>query len=106
MVRTLWRSRSGQQMDNTATFSYDYAGGGYFTCHYVFDAALQQNGSINVTLNGSIVDDGSKVVQTTKSANFSVPQDGETSFSLEMESTGTAYHNGPANLTGTATNKQ
>ena len=94
---------------NTGTYSYtyDYDGQGLFRCEYDFTASLLEDLSIQVTLTGKMIDDGSGDEQTEYTINFNVPKDGQNSgWWISLEESGTGYHNGPAKITGTATNSQ
>ena len=92
---------------NTGTYSYtyDYDGKGLFRCQYNFTASLLEDLSIQVTLTGKMIDDGSGDEQTEFTINFNVPKDGQNSgWWISLEESGFSYHNGPAKITGTATN--
>lgn len=92
---------------NTGTYSYtyDYDGQGLFRCQYNFTASLLEDLSVQVTLTGKMIDDGSGGEQTEYTLNFNVPKDGQNSgWWISLEESGFSYHNGPAKITGTATN--
>lgn len=92
---------------NTGTYSYtyDYDGQGLFRCEYDFTASLLEDLSIEVTLTGKMFDDGSGDEQAEYTITFNVPQDGQNSgWWISIEDSGFGWHNGPAKITGTATN--
>ncbi len=89
----------------TYSYSYDYDGQGLFRCQYNFTASLLEDMSIEVSLTGKMIDDGSGDEQTEYTINFNVPKDGQNSgWWISLENSGFSYHNGPAKITGTATN--
>lgn len=86
-------------------YSYDYDGNGLFRCEYDWTASLLEDLSIQVTLTGKMIDDGSGDEETEYTINFNVPKDGQNAgWWIQMEHDGFSYHNGPAKITGTATN--
>jgi hypothetical protein len=90
----------------TCSFAYDYNTQGLFGCRYDFTAALLEDLSIEVTLVGHMIDDGSGNEQAQNTITFNVPKDGQYSWAMGIENSGFSYHNGPSNFTGTATNNQ
>jgi hypothetical protein len=94
------------QVTNSLTYTYDYNGGGYFHIDYTFTIALLQDLSIEVTLVGTMYDDGGGGVQDQYSiAPFNVPIGGTWSGWTNMEHSN-GYHNGPAIFTFSVTNNQ
>jgi hypothetical protein len=93
------------QPTNSLTYTYDYNGGGYFHIDYHFDLALVEDLSVQVTLTGTMYDDGSGSQQTEYGFDFNVPLGTTWSGSLNLESTN-GYHNGPAAFTFSLTNNQ
>jgi hypothetical protein len=92
---------------NRLTYSYDYNGGGYFHVDYTFSVALLQDLSLEVTLTGEMYNDGDNNVQDQYTVGpFNVAVGGTWSGWMDMESTGTGYHNGPAHLTFSVSNNQ
>jgi hypothetical protein len=91
----------------TASYTYDYDNQGYFRCKYDFTASLLQDLSIQISLTGRMIDDGSNSEHTEYTINFNVPKDGQNAgWWIRLENSGTGYHNGPATIAGTATNAQ
>ncbi|MEO7145856.1 MAG: carboxypeptidase-like regulatory domain-containing protein, partial [Bryobacteraceae bacterium] len=91
----------------TYSYSYDYDHQGLFRCEYDFMAALLEDDSIEVTLTGKMIDDGSNDEQAEYTIHFNVPVDGQNSgWWISIENSGFSYHNGPAKLVGTATNNR
>ena len=87
------------------TYSYDYDGHGLFRCEYTWTASLLEDLSVEVFLTAKMIDDGGGDVQTSYVINFNVPKDGQWSgWWISMEADGFTWHNGPAKITGTATN--
>jgi hypothetical protein len=96
------------QVTNSFTYSYNYNynGGGYFHIDYAFTIALVQDLSIEVTLVGTMYDDGSGNVQTQYTVGpFNVAMGGTWSGLINLEHTN-GYHNGPARFTFSVTNNQ
>lgn len=94
------------QVTNSLTYSYDYNGGGYFHIDYAFTIALLQDLSIEVTLIGTMYDDGSGDVQDQYTlAPFNVPVGRTVSGYTSMEHSN-GYHNGPAVFNFSVTNNQ
>jgi hypothetical protein len=94
------------QVTNSMTWTYDYNGGGYFHINYTFTIGLLEDLSIEVTLVGTMYDDGSENVQAQYALSpFNVPMGGWWSGNTKMEHTN-GYHNGPAVFNFSATNNQ
>ena len=94
------------QVTNSLTYTYDYNGGGYFHIDYTFTIALLQDFSIEVTLIGTMYDDGSGNVQDQYAlAPFNVPMGATWSGYTNMENSN-GYHNGPAIFSFSVTNNQ
>jgi hypothetical protein len=92
---------------NSFRYTYDYNGGGYFHIDYVFSFALLEDLSVEVTVQGTMYDDGSGSVQDEYSLTpFNIPMGGTWSGWMSMEHDGFSYHNGPAVLTFSITNNQ
>jgi hypothetical protein len=89
------------------TYSYDYAGGGYFHINYVFTIGLLFGGSIQLVVTGTMYDDGSGNEQTQFTVGpFTIPMGGWQSCEMDMEHSDFGYHNGTAKFTFVATNNQ
>jgi hypothetical protein len=89
----------------TASYTYDYDGHGMFRCRYDFQASLLEDLSVEVTVTGKLIDDGSGDEQFEYTIHFNVPKDGQyAGWWIQLEYDGFSYHNGPAKITGTATN--
>jgi hypothetical protein len=94
------------EVTNSLTYTYEYNGGGYFHISYNFTIALLEDFSIEVTLVGSMYNDGSNnlVAQYTVGP-FNVPIGGTWNGYMNLEYSD-GYHNGPANFTFSVTNNQ
>jgi hypothetical protein len=91
---------------NGLTYSFDYNGGGYFHIDYVFTISLLIDLSIELTLTGTMYDDGSGSVQDQYSITpLNIPMGGTWSGSVNIEHTN-GYHNGPAIFTFSVANNQ
>jgi hypothetical protein len=90
---------------NTMHYNYAYNNGGYFNIDYSFHLVLARDLSVDVTLTATMNADGGGQ-QGQQTITFNVPKDGQYNFRLDIQTSGTCYHNGPAVFTGTATNKQ
>ena len=98
----------GHQTD-AFTYTYDYNNGGYFHCAYTFSAALLEDGTtVLVTVDGAMYDDGSGNEQTNQALTPSpvIPAGGSGNWYIDMENSGSGYHNGPAHFTFTMENVQ
>ncbi len=92
---------------NSFSYTYDYNGGGYFHIDYVFSLALLEDLSAEVTVQGTMKDDGDNSVQFQYAMSpFNIPMGGTWSGWMSMEHDGFSYHNGPAVLTFSITNNQ
>ena len=92
---------------NSFSYTYDYNGGGYFHIDYLFTFGLLQDLSVEVTVQGTMYDDGDGSVQDQYSLTPFNIQIGQTwSGWMSMEHDGFSYHNGPAVLTFSITNNQ
>jgi hypothetical protein len=90
---------------NGIHYNYNYNNGGYFNIDYDFHLVLAEDLSVDVTLTATMnYDGGGEEGQQT--VTFNVPKDGQYFFEIDIQCSGTCYHNGPAKLTGTATNKE
>ena len=95
------------QLTNGFTYTYDYNGGGYFHIDYQWSVALLADLSLEVTLTATMRDDGSGDFQTQYTVGpFNVPMGTNWSGWIEIEHSGSSYHNGPAHMTFTVTNNQ
>jgi hypothetical protein len=91
-------------VQSSVGYNFDYNGGGYFNVNYTFSAALLADFSINVTVSGTMTDDGSHDVQAQNSlATFNVPMGESCAGSMTLEHTN-GYHNGPAIFTFSVAN--
>ena len=98
----------GHQTD-AFTYTYDYNNGGYFRCSYTFSAALLEDGTtVLVTVEGAMYDDGSGNEQTNQALNPSatITAGGSGNWYIDMEDSGSGYHNGPAHFTFAMENVQ
>jgi hypothetical protein len=94
------------QWTDSATYTYDYNGGGYFHIDYAITIALVGDLSIEVTIVAVMYDDGSNSVQDQYSVGpFNVPMGETWSGTMTMEHSN-GYHNGPAIFTFSVTNNQ
>ena len=95
------------QITSSCTCSFDYNGGGYFTVAYQFNAVLAEDLSVQITVVGTITDDGSHNVQNTTTFSFNVAKDEWYSGSWNgFAAGGTGYTNGPVNFTFSVSNNQ
>jgi hypothetical protein len=95
------------KLTDSYTYSYNYAGGGYFHIDYVFTIGLLLGGSIQLVITGTMYDDNSGSEQDQYTIGpFTIPMSGWQSGGMNMEQSGGGYHNGPANFTFVATNNQ
>lgn len=95
------------QVTNSLSYSYDYNGGGYFHIDYTFTTALLEDLSLEVTVTGVMYDDGSNNVQDQYTVGpFNVPLGTTWSGWMDMENSGTGYHNGNAHFTFSVANNQ
>ncbi len=94
------------QVTNSCTASFDYDGGGYFRLQYQMNAVLAEDLSVQMTILGTMFDDGSGTVQGERSITFNVPADGQCVFELDLECDGVGFRNGPSKFTGTVRNRQ
>jgi hypothetical protein len=92
------------------TYSYDYAGGGYFHIDYNFTVSLDAKGQIELKVVATMYNSGDNNAVATQAygpvkidAGKSLPPGTQ----LTISHSGTGYHNGPAILTfGGANNQQ
>ena len=95
------------QTTSSLWYDYDYNGGGYFNVSYNISVALLFDLSLQVSVAGTMVDDGSGTVQAQYTLGpINVPVGGSWSGSMWIEQSGSGYHNGPATLTFTLQNVQ
>lgn len=100
-VRTV---NPGQLTDGFA-YTYDHDGGGYFHIDYQWSVALLADLSPEVTLTGTMRDDGSGDLQVQCTVGpFNVPVGTSWSGWIEMEHSGFSYHNGLAHMTFSVSN--
>ncbi len=94
-------------LTDSYTYSYDYAGGGYFHINYVFTIELLFGGSIALIITGTMYNDGSGDQKDQYTVGpFIIPMGHWQSGGMSMEYSQFGYHNGPANFTFVATNNQ
>ena len=95
------------QIASSCFCGFDYNGGGYFTAGYNVDAVLAEDLSVQITVIGTITDDGSHNVQNTVTFSFNVTKDGWYSgYWNGFQAGGTGYHNGPVNFTINVSNNK
>jgi len=98
------------QMTASFTYTFDYAGGGYFTCSYTFNVALLQDGeTIQYSVQGVLADNNGTNVQDTGSGGPYIVGPGESFTGASLGPLGYSqfgYHNGPANFTWNISNVQ
>jgi hypothetical protein len=98
------------QMTQQFTYTFDYAGGGYFSCSYTFYVALlgdQQ--TIQYSVEGVLADDSGSNVQDSGTAGPYTVGPGQTFTGADLNNLGYSqfgYHNGPANFTWNIENAQ
>ena len=97
-------------MTQQFTYTFDYAGGGYFSCSYTFYVALlEDQHTIQYSVEGVLADDnGTNVQDSGTSGPWTVgPGQTFTGANLDnLEYSQIGYHNGPANFTWNISNVQ
>jgi hypothetical protein len=94
-------------IDGSTSYSFDYNGGGYFNVQYKISLSLNSEFSVSVEINTQIFDDGGNLQATGAPLLFNVAPDGnQHAFTTTTETSGTGYHNGPATLVATVSNRQ
>jgi hypothetical protein len=91
---------------NTYSISFDYKNKGYFRCEYDFQVDLLLDLSLQVTITGKVINDGSNDEKTESTMSFNVPQNTTTVWTMTLSYSQWGYHDGPATFTGAATNNQ
>jgi Carboxypeptidase regulatory-like domain len=98
------------QMTQQFTYTFDYAGGGYFSCSYTFYVGLlEDQETIQYSVEGVLADDNGGNPQASGTAGPYTVGPGQTftNASLDnLEYSQPGYHNGPANFTWNIANAQ
>jgi hypothetical protein len=97
------------QMTQQFTYTFDYAGGGYFTCSYTFYVALlEDQQTIQYSVEGVLADESGNVQDSGTAGPWTVgPGQTFTDASLDgLEYSQFGYHNGPANFSWNISNLQ
>jgi Carboxypeptidase regulatory-like domain len=94
------------QVTSGLSYTYDYAGGGYFHVTWNFTVALLNDLSIEVTLVGNMYDDGGGGSEANYTVGpFNVPVGSSCGGWMTLEHSN-GYHNGPATFNFTVANNQ
>jgi hypothetical protein len=105
----VWNLSPSQAVGSPQVYSWNYNNAGFFDMQYTFTPYLAGNLAL-VKIDTKMTDDNgignpTNNVLTSGTQWVMVPADGNTyPFNSTIQNSGFGYHNGPCNLTGTATN--